>query len=212
MRSEIQRKMIHLSSISIPITYIWVDRVPMLWVFVSLSVVGLVVEYMRIRVPAVRSFINGLFGSMLRTHEQTSGRARISGATYVIMSAALCIFIFPRVITIAGFAVLIISDTAGALFGRRFGRHRFFEKSMEGSAAFFVTAMMVVFAVAFIFKAPAVFVAVGALAACVATVVEAMSNGSSIDDNLTIPISFGLVMWGVLALVGGADVTTLLAR
>lgn len=184
----------------------------MLWVFVSLSVVGLVVEYMRIRVPAVRSFINGLFGSMLRTHEQTSGRARISGATYVIMSAALCIFIFPRVITIAGFAVLIISDTAGALFGRRFGRHRFFEKSMEGSAAFFVTAMMVVFAVAFLFKAPAVFVSVGALAACVATVVEAMSNGSSIDDNLTIPISFGLVMWGVLALVGGVEITALLAR
>lgn len=210
MRSELQRKMIHLSSISIPIMYIWVPRDIMLAMFVPLTVVAFGVEFMRIRVPAVRAFIDRFFGSMLRTHELAGEHAKISGATYVVLSAALCVLIFPRVITIAGFAVLIVSDTASALFGRRFGRHRFLEKSLEGSSAFVVTAVAVVLVVAAIFNAPLSFIAVGVVASFVAAVAEAMSYGVNIDDNLTIPLAFGFAMWGGLALVGGPEIDALL--
>lgn len=211
MRSELQRKMIHLCSISIPIAYIWAPREIMLAIFIPLTAVGFIVEYMRIRVPAVRNLIDRLFGRMLRSHELASGSAKISGATYVILSAMLCVLIFPKVITIAGFAVLIISDTASALIGRRWGRHRFLGKSMEGSTAFVVTAVLVVLAVAATFHTPGIFIATGIVASVIAAIAEAMSYGVNVDDNLTIPLAFGFAIWGMLALIGGADVAAMLA-
>lgn len=211
MRSEIQRKMIHLSSISIPVAYIWATRPLMLWIFVPLTVVAFATEYMRMHVPAVGNFINAWFGPMLRSHELTSENSKLSGATYVVLSAALCIFIFPKVVTIAAFAVLIVSDTASALYGRRFGRHKFLSKSLEGSSAFVVTAVAVVLVVAAIFHAPSIFVIVGIVASIVAAVAEAMSYGVNIDDNLTIPMAFGLTMWGLLALFGGPAGAAILA-
>ncbi|MBS1910784.1 MAG: hypothetical protein JST22_02240 [Bacteroidetes bacterium] len=203
--------MIHLSSISIPIVYVWATRPLMLWIFIPLTIVAFATEYLRLNVPAVGNFINTWFGSMLRTHELASENSRLSGATYVVLSAALCILIFPKVVTIAAFAVLIVSDTASALYGRRFGRHKFLSKSLEGSAAFVVTAVAVVLVVAAVFHASSVFVIVGVVASIVAAVAEAMSYGVNIDDNLTIPMAFGLTMWGLLALLGGADTAALLA-
>jgi dolichol kinase len=210
MRSEWQRKMIHMCSISIPIMYIWLTRETMLWIFVPLTVVAFVMEVLRTRVPAVEGFIRKYFGAMLRPHERAGGKAKISGATYVILSASLCALIFPKVVMIAGFAVLIVSDTASALFGRRFGRHRFLEKSVEGSSAFVVTAIMVVLGVAAIYGAPVSFILIGIVASFIAAVAEAMSYGVNIDDNLTIPLAFGAVMWGGMAVVGSPELRMLL--
>lgn len=210
MKSELQRKMIHLSSIGIPLLYIWLSRETMLWLIVPVFVLSAVVELLRWRVPAVEELIGKLFGQMLREHEK-EGHRKISGATFVLLSATLCVLIFPKVVTINAFAVLIVSDTASALFGRRFGRHRFLEKSVEGSSAFVVTAFMVVLAVAAIYDAPWQFVAVGAVASVVAAVAEAMSYGVNIDDNFTIPLSFGATMWGLLALFSTPEIEMLLS-
>jgi hypothetical protein len=38
-----------------------------------------------------------------------------------------------------------------------------------------------------------------------------MSYGVNIDDNLTIPLAFGAVMWGMMALVGGEELGRLLS-
>lgn len=210
MRSELQRKMIHLSSISIPIIYIWVTRETMLIILIPVLVIAVITEVLRWRVPAVENFIGKLFGQMLRPHEK-EGKKKISGATYVILSAAICVLIFPKVVTITGFAVLIVSDTASALFGRRFGRHRFLEKSVEGSSAFVVTAIMVVLVVAAVYDTPWEFIATGVVASFAAAVAEAMSYGVNIDDNFTIPLSFGAVMWGLLLLFNNPEVERLLS-
>ncbi len=212
MRSELQRKMIHLSSIGIPILYALLPRSTMLWLLIPVTVVAFIVEVLRVRVTAVDDFIQKFFGSMLRPHEKAGGLARVSGATWVFLSASLCVLLFPKVVTITGFTVLIVSDTVAALFGRRFGRHRFLEKSVEGSSAFVVSAIGVVLAVAAIVGAPWQFIVAGSVAAVVAAVAEAMSYGVNIDDNLTIPLSFGLVAWGLLALMGGPEVEALLLR
>ncbi|MDB5035884.1 MAG: Dolichol kinase [Chlorobi bacterium] len=200
MRSEFQRKMIHLSSFGIPILYSLLPKSTMLWLLVPATVLGLVIEYLRVRSEPVDRVIQKLFGGMLRSHERRGGKARVSGATWVLLSATICILLFPKVVMITGFVVLIVSDTVAALIGRRFGRHRFLEKSVEGSSAFAVSAILMVIIVALLFHAPWQFIAAGAVASVVAAVVEAMSYGVNIDDNLTIPTSFSVVMWGLLFL------------
>jgi dolichol kinase len=211
-KNELLRKSIHLTSIAIPTLYIWLSKWQALRLLIPLLAIAIIIEVLRHTVPAAEAIFRRLFGAMLRTHERGGDtKASVNGATYVLLSATLCVAIFPKVVTIAGFSVLIVSDTVAALFGRRFGRHRFLEKSVEGSAAFFVSAMVMVVIVAMIFSAPASFIVAGALAAAAATVAEALSYGVNVDDNLTIPLSFGAVMWGMLLLLGGADVAGILA-
>ena len=82
---------------------------------------------------------------------------------------------------------------------------------MEGSSAFFVTAMMVVVFFAFLTGATWEFLLIGVVASIVGMVVEALSEGgSSIDDNLTIPTTFGGVLWLGLVLIDRSDLLKLL--
>jgi dolichol kinase len=114
----------------------------------------------------------------------------------VLLSAVLCVALFPKVIVITAFAILIVSDSAAALIGRRIGRTPFLKKSAEGTAAFFVTAVLVVLLSPKITYAFSEY-AIGIAAALVGTIVEA--SGIGIDDNLTIPLSIGGAMWGLYA-------------
>jgi dolichol kinase len=209
MKSEVIRKSIHLASIGIPLIYGFTNRTVMLWLLVPFTILSVVVEFLRMRVPVVEAKLRRVFGTIMRSHELAEQNAKISGATWVFLSATLCVIVFPKIITIAGFTILIVSDTAAALFGRRFGRHKFLEKSLEGSGAFYVTAMIVVGIVMAIFDAPMIFLTTGAAAAFAATAAEAFSHGANIDDNLTIPTSYGIVQWALLAMTGGPEVERL---
>lgn len=210
MMNEIRRKLIHISSIMIPILYWFLTQEQMLWMLVPATSIAVIIEVLRRTFAGFEKWFQSLFGALLRPHE-SSDRPEINGATYVLVSATLCVLLFPKIVAITGFSVLIISDTASALYGRRFGKRKFLRKSVEGSAAFFVTAMMVVLVVAWLVDAPWEFIAAGAVASLIATIVEAVSHGGgSIDDNLTIPAAFSVVMWGLLAFVEGLSLHTLL--
>lgn len=90
------------------------------------------------------------------------------------------------------FAVLIISDSTAALIGRRFGQTKFFKKSLEGAVGFFISAVIVVLLTPKVqYHITEYFIGVAGVA--VAAIVE--STIISIDDNITVPISIGIVMW-----------------
>ncbi|MCX8009904.1 MAG: dolichol kinase, partial [Ignavibacteria bacterium] len=112
-------------------------------------------------------------------------------------SAVICVLLFPKIFVVTGFSILIISDSASALFGRKFGRHKFLAKSLEGALAFFISALIVV---AITPKIEYLFLEylIGIVGAAVGTIVESYS--SEIDDNISIPVSICLVMWGLYSL------------
>ncbi|MBC8145586.1 MAG: hypothetical protein H7X80_08360 [bacterium] len=205
MKSELIRKSIHLSSIGIPLIYGLAGREIMLWLLVPATVFTLIIEVLRFTKPSVEARVRSSFGGIMREHELDGSHKKISGAAWVLLSATFCVIVFPTIITIAAFTTLIVSDTAAALIGRKYGRHKFLEKSFEGSTAFFVTSFCVVTAVMLLYDAPMLFLTTGAAAALAATAAEALSSGANIDDNLTIPTSFAFVQWGLIALVGGPD-------
>ena len=191
-RAELIRKTIHLCSLSIPVTYYFISRERALMLLVPVMSMFLIVDLLRyFHEPTAKLFYRS-FGWLLRSHEHDHKAKRLSGATHVLISATLCVLVFPKLITITAFAILIISDSAAALVGRRFGRKRFLNKSLEGSAAFFLTALAVIAATPKISSGSGEY-AIAVIAAAVGTVVEALSVG--IDDNLSIPLSIGTVMW-----------------
>jgi dolichol kinase len=193
-RGELARKGIHLFSLSIPIVYFFISRKLALAILIPLTAAFLGTDLARFYFPKMNLWYSHWFGWLLRKHELNTETKHLNGASHVLISAVLCVLLFPKILTISAFAILIISDTTAALFGRRFGRHRFFGKSLEGSAAFFISAMLVILVAPKIGYLPMEYF-IGFIAALLGTFVEALSI--HIDDNLSIPISIGLVMWGM---------------
>ena len=189
---EILRKGIHLTSLLIPIIYYFIPKSTALSILIPLTLLFVLSDTARVFHEPSGRLYEKYFGFLLRRHERNSSGRRLNGATYVLLSAVLCLWIFPKVIFITAFAILIVSDTSAALIGRKFGRHPFFSKTLEGSLAFLVSALLVVLFSPKIEYLPLEYM-IGATAALVGAIVESASIG--VDDNLSIPISVGGTMW-----------------
>ncbi len=138
-----------------------------------------------------------MFGWLLRKREFDKKHKRLNGATYVLLSATIVVLVFPKLVAVTCFVILIVGDMAAALIGRRFGRHPFFHKSLEGSGAFLLTGLLAVALLPKIEYHPAEYL-IGALAVACGAIVEALPV--DIDDNLSIPLAAGAVMWAGYAM------------
>ena len=193
---ELVRKGIHIFSLSIPIIYFFISKQLALYLLLPMTAAFVIVDLARYYIPSVSQWFYLWFGWLLRRHETDMTRKRFNGASNVLISASLCVFLLPKIIAINAFTILIISDTTSALIGRRYGRHRFFGRSLEGSLAFFISAIFVVLiAPKITYSLPEYLI--GILAAAVGVVVEALSI--KIDDNLSIPLGVGFTLWGLYA-------------
>ncbi len=188
-RAEISRKVLHLVSAITPLVYVFVDRGTMLWLLIPCVLVALAVEVLRHVSARFEAVFRGWVGFMVRAAEWR----RITGATYVVVGALLTVAVFPRPIAIAVLLIQVVSDTAASLVGLRFGRTRFLGKSLAGSGAFFVTALLILCAA---WPAPKEVQLLGAFVATLAEALPAVRLGRfELNDNLTIPLSTGTVLW-----------------
>lgn len=192
-KNELLRKGIHLSSLSIPILYYYLDKQTALYLLLPVTVSFVIVDLLRSVHKPTFELYKRVFGSILRHHEQTVEKKTLNGASWVLISATLCVLIFPKVIAITAFTILIISDTVSALIGRKYGTKMFRGKTLEGSTAFVLSA-----AICILFT-PKVGNAVGEyLIAFVAAIFGALAEVFSfdiLDDNFAIPFTIGFTLW-----------------
>jgi dolichol kinase len=192
-KDELVRKLIHLFSLSIPIIYYFIPRSDAILILSILTFVALFLDTSRYFFPSVGKIFYRYFGFLLRKHELDASKKNLNGATYVFISALICVILFPKVFFITAFTILIISDTMAALIGRKFGKHKLLSKSFEGTLAFFISASIVVFLTPKVDNLPMEYI-IGIIAAAVGAIVENISFGFA-DDNLAIPISIGFTLW-----------------
>jgi dolichol kinase len=190
--TELIRKGIHLLSLLIPVIYYFIPKRTALAILIPLTLAFGISDIGRLFVPAIGRIYNICFGFLLRSHEQNERGRRLNGATYVLFASTILVLFFPKVITLTAITVLIISDTSAALIGRRYGKHQFISKSLEGAAAFFLSGLIVVAIAPKVEYVPAEY-AIGAAAALLGAVVESSAIG--LDDNLSIPLTVGGAMW-----------------
>jgi dolichol kinase len=196
-RSEVIRKGIHLLSVVIPILYFLTPRYTALMISALLTILALALDLTRNYYPPFATRFNVVFGRLLRRHESDPEAKRLNGGTYVLIAATLSILIFPKLIAITAFIVLIVSDLSAALVGSKFGRTPFLGKSLEGSLAFFLSGLVVMAATPKIEYLAGEY-AIGVAALLAGTIVEALPV--EVDDNLSVPLTVGLTMWGGYAL------------
>ena len=196
-KAELLRKSIHLLSLSIAIVYYFITKELALMLLIPFTLISLVLDLARYLFPAYRKFLYSYFGFMLREHEINSKQITLSGATYVLIAALVTVIFFPKVFVLLGIAVLIFGDIFAALIGRKFGRHKFLFKSLEGTTAFFIFGSLVMFVTPKIEGSLTEYL-IGFAAVAVSAIVENISYGWA-DDNLTIPISVCLTMAALYA-------------
>ena len=192
-RDEVVRKLIHLCSLSIPIVYYFIPRTNAIIILSILTIFAVTLDLSRYFNPNVGKVFYKLFGFLLRRHEIDHKKKNLNGATYVFISGLICVIVFPKVFFITAFSILIISDSVAALVGRKWGKHKFLSKSLEGTLAFFISASIVIFFTPKINWSPTEYL-IGFISAAIGAIVENVSFGFA-DDNLSIPISIGLSMW-----------------
>jgi dolichol kinase len=202
-RVELIRKAIHLCSLSIPVLYYSLSKSTALTILIPLTAGFLIVDILRYYHQPSSKLFHALFGRLLREHEFGKKVKALNGGTYMLVSATICIIIFPKLIVITGFAILIIADSAAALIGQRFGRHKITlgwtrSKSFEGSTAFLLSSIIVVFVTPKVAGMPGEYI-VGMIAAIIGMFAEAFS-AELLDDNLAVPLSIGFAMWAMYLL------------
>lgn len=198
-RDELVRKLIHLFSLSIPVIYYLIPTSLSITILFILTIFALVIDLGRYFSSSFAKFFYKTFGFLLRKHELDKKKKNLTGATYVLISALICAIIFPKIIFVTAFTILIISDTMAALIGRKFGKRKFLRKSFEGTLSFFISASIVVLFTPKVGNFPMEYF-IGIIAALVGAVVENISYGFA-DDNLSIPLSVGFTMWGLYLLI-----------
>ncbi|MCH7964823.1 MAG: dolichol kinase [Bacteroidetes bacterium] len=192
-KDELVRKLIHLFSLSIPIIYYFIPKSTAAIILGSLAAFAITLDLTRYLSPQIGKVFYKLFGFLLRRHEIDSDKKNLNGATYVLLSAIFGVLVFPKIIFITAFSILIIGDTMAALIGRRFGKHKFLYKSFEGTLAFLISSSIVILFTPKIGYFYEEYI-IGFVAAFVGAIIENVSS-EYVDDNLSIPFAVGFTMW-----------------
>lgn len=190
---EVVRKLIHLSSLSIPLTYYFIDNFTAVLILSLLFLAAIAIEIGRFRSESFGSLFDKIVGKLLREHESGNGQRKLSGATYVLASALLCVLLFPKIIAIAALAMFLVGDTAASLIGIKFGKHPFLKKSLEGTLAFIASAFLIFLVVPKVTGTLPEY-GIGLAAAAAGAFIENISGGV-MDDNLMVSMTIGAALW-----------------
>ena len=194
---EVKRKLIHLSSLWMPVAILFIDRQVMLWVFGGCLVGNLILERLRADgVKWITPLYDRFFGRMLR-FEPRPGQWIVSGGPYVFAAALVVTLIVPAPVAAASMAVMLCGDTAAALIGRKFGKHPAVNgKSLEGCLAFCLAG----YAGAMVFTQGA-FAVVIIPCVIAGMLAELFEKNTRVDDNFSIPVVSALVwlLWMMIA-------------
>jgi len=192
LKNEMYRKAMHLLLVFIPISYCLLGKWKSMTIFAAISTIVVSLDYMRRTNPAVKTIFLKIFGFVLRPHEIEENK--FCGASWVAFSTCINFLLFKPEIAVTAFLILVISDAFAAIIGRNFTSQAFFEKTLYGSAAFFATGLIVLFACGGFYGVKFWFYFFGIFSLCIVTLIEARPSFFNVDDNFMIPISFSVIM------------------
>ena len=185
-KSEYIRKLIHLSNLIIPISYYYVfqDKRFFLISLFFFVLIFLAIDFFRDKNKYIKILFNLFFNRMMRKHELDGA---LTGASWVMISAFFTILIFPKNIAILSLIFMSVGDTVAGLVGRRIGKLKIGEKTLEG----FLFGFLVCAIISYNYKLIPFSISIyGSLVGMIFEVLPL-----PLDDNLKIPLSSASIMF-----------------
>ena len=141
--NEIFRKIIHISSLAIPLFYFFLikDKNVMATILITLTSISLLIEHARLnREGYVRFFFHKYLKSVLRTKEL---EGHFTGATWMLIGFTSSVIIFDFDVSVLALLFLSVGDAVAALVGRALPIGKIWGKSILGSASGFLFCVFV---------------------------------------------------------------------
>ena len=177
-----------------PAAIYFLPKTVMVGVFAVLLIADFVLEYgYHKRYAWARETFGKIFYKTLRNKETLDEKFHPTGSIYVLSAALICTCFFSKYAAIIGLTVMLVADSAAALFGMTFGKKKIYKnKTLEGTLAFFISAILI----NLLFSGLYPFGLAGIIACCTACLAELFEDKIRIDDNLSIP----LLIAGILSI------------
>ena len=184
--NEIARKVLHIGSSVIPLSYLWFiqDREIMVLLLGLLSLSAVCIQFSRGKVKFVDALFSSWLGIMLRDSE-TCGK--FNGATWVLFGGTITVFLFAMPVAVPALLFLTVGDTFAAIGGKLYPVGKIGDKTLSGTAAGITTSFGAAYLVNQTLPLEVIFL--GAVAAMGVELLPIPLN-----DNLTIPVCSGTVM------------------
>ena len=176
------RRFFHLlTGLSLVLILAYSDRTKGVFLILSLFIVTIIIETIRLHLPEVNRLFFHYFHSLLRGEE----KKKLTGTAYFLGGVLLSILLFDVDIALFSITILTVGDPAASTIGKRWGRYRIKGKSLEGSMAFFITTAMVGLILQRLWPGlPAAVIIAGAVTG---TLTELLST--KVNDNFLIPLT-----------------------
>ncbi len=184
---HIGRKLYHLvGGVALLSLYYILGKDWALQFYATLFIFVLILDLTRLKVPAVNRFIFTRFGSFIRPSEEH----KLTGTAPYILGIGLSLFFYSPPVATAAICFLAFGDVAATAVGERYGRTKIGDKSLEGTTAFIVAALLSgLLLTAIGVKLMTAVMVLGALAAAGVELLPLPVN-----DNLVIPLVAGGIM------------------
>ena len=182
---EYQRKAIHLFNLIIPFGYWFLipDQNQFKIIIITFTTLFILADFFRTKSKLIKKLFKTFFDKMLREHEL---KGQFTGATWVMISASVTILFFSKNIAIISLIFMSIGDTFAALIGKKYGKLKIYDKSLEG----FLGGLIVCLVAAYYYDPLPFYISgVGALTAMLFETLPL-----PLDDNFRIPIGSAIIM------------------
>lgn len=184
LRRELIRKLIHIAASIIPIAYyLWVEWELIIIFTVCLSIGFLAADILRMYFSIVRKYFRRIFSALLRENEANN---QLTGATYLFMGISVALIVFEKKTAVCSALMVTLADPVAAMVGKWIGTTPILGKTVQGSLAFFITAVIIT---GFLFGLHWQIFIIAALI----TIIELLPM--KINDNLTIPVAAGVSLY-----------------
>jgi len=151
------------------------------WLCGAALAVAFAGDLARLRSPAFNRFIFGTFSALMCPRE--ANRPSLSW----FLLGVFAVLWFPDDTAVPSLLVLALADPTASVVGRLWGTHRLGKGTLEGAAAFAMTALLVL--------TPFIGVSAALLVAIVVASAEVLAG--PLDDNVLIPVVTATCLWMV---------------
>lgn len=187
---EEKRKIFHVSGLIFPLIYLFISKFQLLLGLFFILAVTIVFDTSRHYNPKIKYLVDRFFSKIMRETEQ-SGTFKLSGISYMLTGLFFSALFFSKELAITSWLILIISDPIATLVGMKIGTQKFYGKTLEGSCAFLISAIFISILSYFFIGFNTSFL--GLIISCLATTaLEFYAKKINIDDNLLIPLGYGI--------------------
>ena len=184
IKDELLRKLIHICSSIFAYALFFLDQTTVCLIVGLGAILILSFEILRSQYFSVNRIFIKVFGKVTRNFEETE----LTGATYVMVASFIVLLpIFEFYVCIFSILIMSYSDTAAAIIGKKYGKTRLFNKTLEGSFAFLLTAFIIL-----LIMYPHVDWWLSVFAIIIAAIVELVPL--KVDDNFSVPIIVALIV------------------